>query len=67
MANFINTIKNSISTVSNVTKNAMSSVTNTYKRLRAYLLSEDGTHLLLEDGGKIFIDKGVEYTNITKN
>lgn len=50
MATFTNIIKNSVSTVSNATKHAMSSVSNVYKRLRAYLLCEDDTYLLLEDG-----------------
>lgn len=67
MATFTNLIKNSVSSVSNATKYAILSVSNVYKRVKAYLLCEDGTHLLLEDGGKIFIDRGVEYTNQTKN
>ena len=56
-----------MATFTNLIKNNVSSVSNTIKRLLAYLLCEDGTHLLLEDGGKIFIDRGVEYTNQTKN
>ena len=56
-----------MATFTNIIKNSVSSFVNTYKRIKAYLLCEDGTHLLLEDGGKIYIDKGVEYTNLTKN
>lgn len=66
MANFLNTIKNS-STVLNTAKSALSSFSNILKRIKAYLLSEDSTHLLLEDGGNILIDRGIEYTNLTKN
>lgn len=67
MATFTNLIKNSVSSVGNIAKHAVTSVSNTVKRLLAYLLCEDGTRLLLEDGGNILIDRGVEYTNITKN
>jgi hypothetical protein len=55
MASFINTIKNVASTIVNVAK-----------RIRSYLLKEDGDYLLLEDGFKILIDKGNEYTNPDK-
>ena len=42
--------------------------TNTLKRIKSYLLQEDGYRLLLEDSGSILIDRGVEFdSSQTKN
>lgn len=40
-----------------------STFTNTLRRIKSYLLQEDGYKLLLEDGGSILIDRGVEFTD----
>jgi hypothetical protein len=65
MANFVNQSKNG-SIFTNIFKNS-ATFTNAYKRIKAFLLQEDSYKLLLEDGGGILIDRGVEFTNQTKN
>ena len=42
-------------------------LTNTLKRVQAFLLQEDSAFILLEDGGKIFLDRGIVYSDTSKN
>jgi len=54
-------------TFTNGVKTAVATFVNLLKRGLFFLKNEDNTYLLLEDGGKIIIDNGVEYTNLTKS
>jgi len=40
-----------------------STFSNTLKRIKSYLLVETGYKLLLEDGGAILIDRGIEFNS----
>lgn len=55
-----------MSTWTNLTKGT-ATFTNLLKRVLNFLLSEDDTFLLSEDGTKIIIDRGIEWTNLTKS
>lgn len=66
MTTFTNIIKHS-SVLLNSVKNSSVLFTNLSKVINRYLLKEDGYFLLLENGGKIYLDKEAVYTNSVKN